>query len=102
MANQFTSTDSKGAAAPTATSLNALCFTAERPDGGVDLWRPAEVDGGWQKQNAVGRGYADEAITYIRAANDGAMLPGIVRAIAKRGTFGGVEVGFFAALSERL
>ena len=100
MATQFPTTDVQHAAAPIATSLRELCFTAERPDGGVHLWGPTDGEGGWEMQNRVGREYAREAIEFIRSTENAAVLPGIVRRIVDRGTFGEVKVGFFTALSQ--
>lgn len=96
-----TSTIELAAAAEPASpaAVGQLSFTGRRADNGVNLWSPAEVAGEWAQQCRVGREYGREAVDYIRETGDAAMLPGIVRTIAERGTFGGVELGFFAAVS---
>jgi hypothetical protein len=60
------------------------------------------VAGDWATQCGAGREHAREAIEYIRATGNAAMLPGIVRAIAERGAFGGVEIGFFTGISTEI
>jgi hypothetical protein len=99
MANDTTNTESGSPAVPKEPRLDPLSFTSRREGDGINLWSPAEVAEDWAAQCRAGREHGCAAVDYIRSTNDAAMLPGIVRTIAERGTFGGVEVGFFAALS---
>jgi hypothetical protein len=103
MATHSLITETATVAAEVAPDLGQLSFTGRRADdSGVDLWAPPPVTGGWIEECRVGRSYGHEAVEYIREANDAAALGGIVQAIIKRGTYGGVEAGFFAAVSMSL
>ena len=103
MATDTHTIENAAAAEPTTPTVGQLSFTGRRADdSGVDLWSPAEIGSDWVKQCRRGRSYGYEAVKYIRETNDAAMLQGVVRAMAKHGIFGGVEAGFFAALSMSL
>lgn len=82
--------------------LAQLRFTATHSDGRIDFWRPEANDGDWAAQCQQGREYAAEMVEYVAGSGNGAALPAIVRRIAERSEFGGVEAGFFTALSMRL
>ena len=99
-----TSTIETAAAAVSATpGVGQLSFAGRRPDdSGIKLWSPGDVGSDWDAQCRAGQEYGREAADYIRSTGDAAALGGIVRTIAERGTFGGVEAGFFAALSMSL
>ncbi len=99
MATESLNTETNPVAVLAESGVSQLTFTGRREDGGINLWSPAEVAGEWDEQCRVGRGYGREAADYIRESGDAAMLPAVVRAIVERGSFGGVEVGFFAKLS---
>lgn len=83
-------------------SLGQLSFIGRLADNRINLWSPAEVASDWDAQCRRGREYGREAVEYVREMNDAAMLPVVLRTIAERSTFGGVEVGFFAAASMSL
>ncbi|MBW6523284.1 hypothetical protein KZ810_07200 [Sphingomonas sp. RHCKR47] len=103
MATETSTIETAATAVPATPGVGQLSFTGRRPDdSGVDLWAPADVGGGWAAECDAGREYGREAVDYIRSSGDAAALGGIVRTIAERGTFGGVEAGFFAALSMSL
>lgn len=103
MATETSTIETADTAVPTTPGVEQLSFTSRRPDDtGINLWSPADVGSGWDAQCRAGRDYGYEAADYIRATGDAAALGGIVRTIAERGTFGGVETGFFAALSMSL
>lgn len=99
MATNVLTRENVNAAVPAQSPLMGLSFTETRADGGVSLWRAAEEGPSWADQCRAGRQRGYEALDYIRATGDAAMLPGIARAITERGTFGGAEVGFFAVIS---
>lgn len=98
MAYDNTTTNS----APIASPLDLLGFTSRRENGSVNLWDPAPVGGDYEAQCRAGREFAAEAIEHIRDSGNVPVLAGIARAIAESGTFGGVEVGFFTAVSDQL
>jgi len=98
MAYDNTTTNS----APLAAPLDQLGFTSRHGDGRINLWSPAAVGGDYEAQCRAGREFAAEAIEHIRDSGNVPALAGIARAIAESGTFGGVEVGFFTAVSEQL
>lgn len=99
MATDLPIIETEVSALPQPRSARQLSFTSRRVDGGINLWSPTEVGDDRAEQSRVGREYGRKAADYIRARNNGAMLPGVVRKIVERGSFGGLEVGFFAALS---
>lgn len=88
--------------APMAASLDQLSFTSPRENGAINLWSPAAIGGDYEAQCRAGREFAAEAIEHIRDSGNVPALVGIARAIAESGTFGGVEVGFFTAVSEQI
>lgn len=103
MATEFPITEVAAEAVSNEPNVGQLSFVGRRPDdSGANLWNPGEVPGGWIEQVRRGRSYGHEAVEYIREAGDCAMLQGVVHAMAQRGTFGGVEAGFFGALSASL
>ena len=103
MATALSTIETAAKAPPTTLNVAQLSFTSRgQEDTGIDLWSPRPVDGGWADQCRAGRALGHEAIEYIQQTGDAAMLPGVVRAIVERGTFGGVEVGFFTAVSVAL
>jgi len=99
MATEFTTTESNLAAGSATPTLGHLPFTGLRADEGVAVWSPPEVSGDWAEQCIVGREFGNAAVDYIRASGDHALLSAVVRAIADRGTFTGVEAGFFSRVS---
>lgn len=100
MATQSPITETALVAAEVAPSVGQLSFVGRRADdSGVNLWAPMPVTGGWADECRTGRSYGYEAVEYIRETNDAAALGGIVQAIIQRGTYSGVEAGFFAAIS---
>ncbi len=98
MAYDNTTTDSALMAAP----LDQLGFTSRDAEGRISLWDPTNIEGDYDAQCHAGRKLAAEAISYIRESANATLLAGVARAIAERGDFGGIEVGFFTAVSERL
>ena len=90
-----------GSSSIAALPLSGLSFTGRHTDGRADLWCH-EVQGDWAALCAAGREFGREACHHIQTTGDAALLSAIVRTIAERGSFGGVEVGFFATLSEEL
>ncbi len=97
--------NSENATAPIALAASArdqLCFIATQPGGGATMWSPPSVEGDWAAQCEVGRDLGQQAVDYIRQSDDAAILPSVVRAMVERGSFDGVEVGFFAAISMQL
>ena len=102
MASDFSTIETAAAAEPMMPNMGQLSFTAPLAGGGVDLWSPAEVVGGWDVQCRAGRKLAEEAVHHLTAAENVPLLPGIVRRIVERGTFGGVEVWFFSVIAEEL
>lgn len=102
MATNVIITQQHQTAAPAVPTVDQLSFTAGRLEDGVTLWSPSSIPTGWAEQCGLGRELAREAIDYIAASYDSALLPGIVRTIVERGSFGGVEAGFFTEISEQL
>jgi hypothetical protein len=83
-------------------SAEQLSFTSRREDENLDLWSPADSHADWLAQCRAGRSYGHELVEYVRETNDAALLQGIVQRMAERRTFGGIEAGFFAAVSMAL
>ncbi|USU08820.1 hypothetical protein NF700_17475 [Sphingomonadaceae bacterium OTU29MARTA1] len=103
MATHSPITETATVAGEVEPNVGQLSFTGPRADdSGVNLWAPAPVSGGWADECRTGRSYGYEAVEYIRETNDAAMLGGIVQAIIHRGTYSGIEAGFFAAVSMSL
>lgn len=103
MATHSLITETAAVAAEVAPGLGQLSFAGRRADdSGLNLWAPPAVAGDWIEQCRIGRGYGYEAVEYIQEANDAAALGGIVQAIIQRGEYGGLEAGFFAAVSMSL
>jgi hypothetical protein len=67
----------------------------------VDLW-PAQPAGKYSEANAIGRTRAQELIDVMRRTGSVVLLTHVFEAIAKKGQFGGMEIGFFHALSLEL
>jgi hypothetical protein len=103
MAANTSTIETAATAVPATHGVGQLSFTGPQPDDtGVNLWNPADVGSDWAEQCRRGRSYGHEAVEYIRSTGDAAALGGIVQAVMSRGTFGGVEAGFFAAVSMSL
>lgn len=68
----------------------------------VDLWPGVSDDLSYSDKNEVGRARAGELVEVMRRTESPALLGHVMQAIAKVGEFGGVEVGFFHALSAEL
>lgn len=79
---------------------NTLSFTSQAGSE-INLWAPTET-GEWATDTAAGRTYAAELIDVMRT-NEAPMLLGhVAKAIVARGKHGGVEVGFFQQIAEKL
>ena len=79
---------------------NTLSFT-NQAGSEINLWAPAET-GDWAADTVTGRAYASELISVMRD-NEAPMLLGhIVKAMGSRGKHGGIEVGFFQLIAEKL
>lgn len=78
-----------------------LAFARSHPDGRLDPWCH-DVAGDWGAQCQAGRAFAADFLEHLRSTDNIPLLPAIARRITERGTFGGVECGFFTALAERL
>jgi hypothetical protein len=83
------------------SALEALNFVGRDSGERLDLWRHG-LQGDWETLCSAGRRFGREACDYVRATDNASLVPGIVRTIAERGSFGGVEVGFFTELSIQL
>lgn len=67
--------------------------------GELDLWLVQET-GDWNRDNAQGRGFADQCVEHMRE-NDAPMVLGyVVEAMLHKGRYGGVEVGFFHRIAQ--
>jgi hypothetical protein len=82
------------------SALEALNFVGRGSDDRLDFWRHG-LTGDWETLCAAGR-FGREACDYVRATDNASLVPAIVRTIAERCSFGGVEVGFFTELSIQL
>lgn len=89
-------------------SLASLAVAHERPfvllsfvGNGKDYWAPERTDS-YATDCRNGRSYASELIDYIAYAEAAPFLGHVCAAIAASGVHGGVEVGFFQELAERL
>ncbi len=102
MASHLNSENATAPIALDATARDQLCFIATQPGGGTNMWSPPLVEGDWAAQCQFGRDLGHQAAEYIRESDDAAMLPSVVRVMVERGTFGGVEIGFFTAISMQL
>ena len=102
MATDFPIIETAATAVSAMPTLGLLSFTTCRADGSTNLWSPADVVGDWDAQCRAGRKLGDEACHHIFATGNVPLIPSIVRAIVERGSFGGVETGFFSAITERL
>jgi hypothetical protein len=83
------------------TKLTTALSFANQVGSEINLWAPTET-GDWATDTATGRTYASELISVMRD-NEAPMLLGHVgKAISVRGKHGGVEVGFFQQIAEKL
>jgi hypothetical protein len=67
-------------------------------DGRTDLWPDTEPMG-YGAANQVGRDRAADLVEVMRRTATPALLGHVIEAIVRKGIYGGVEVGFFHALS---
>jgi hypothetical protein len=83
------------------TKLTSTLSFADQAGSEINLWAPTET-GDWATDTATGRTYAAELIDVMRT-NEAPMLLGhVAKAIAARSKHGGVEVGFFQLIAEKL
>jgi hypothetical protein len=76
-------------------------FTCLDDGDTVDLW-PGSPTGNYSEANAIGRTRAQELIDVIRRTGSVVLLTHVFETIAKKGQFGGMEIGFFHGLSLEL
>ena len=57
--------------------------------------------GNWAADNALGRAYADELVSFMRKRDCPNLLGATVKRMIDQGSFGGVEVGFFQRIAEQ-
>lgn len=67
----------------------------------VDLWPPSLTES-YSESNTIGRARAQELIDVMRRTGSVVLLTHVSEAIAKKGEFGGMEIGFFHGLSLEL
>lgn len=67
----------------------------------VDQWSP-KITGNWATDTALGKIYADEAVAHILGQNNPTTLGHTIKAMIGKGSWSGVEVGFFHRFSEYL
>jgi hypothetical protein len=67
----------------------------------ADMWAVPE-SGDWSADNAAGRRMAEECVAHIRETGQPQFLGHVTKAMCSKGRHGGVEVGFFAKISEIL
>lgn len=63
----------------------------------VDFWHPKGT-GDYEHDCMLGRAYAQAFIDYLNEHQDHVIFGSIVRAIAQRGIYDGVEIGFCSRL----
>lgn len=80
--------------------INTLSF-ATQAGSEINLWTPTET-GDWAADTATGRTYARELISVMKANEATILLGHVAKAIGARGKHGGVEVGFFQQIAEKL
>ena len=67
----------------------------------ADLWSP-EITGNWRIDTSQGKVYADELVAQIRESNNPTILGHLIKSMIGKGSWSGVEVGFFHRCSEYL
>lgn len=80
---------------------NKPSFMLPLKNGTYDPWHSTPT-GNWCADNRTGRLYADELVEYMREHDDPAILGHVVKAIASKDHWGGVEVGFCHQLGKHL
>jgi hypothetical protein len=65
----------------------------------LQLWQPVRT-GDYASNCRQGQAYGREMVARLQADGGGPLLGQVCQAIGAQGVFGGVEVGFFAAVSE--
>lgn len=75
--------------------------TDSRYSRSVDYWSP-EITGEWGADTARGKGYADEAVACIKRHNNPTAFGHVIKAMIGKGSWSGVEVGFFHRFCEHL
>lgn len=82
--------------------LNALpTFTCIDDGDSINLW-PESTASTYSEANQAGRARAEELVDVIRKTQSPSLLGHVMEAIAAKGSSGGMEVGFFHALSIEL
>lgn len=84
--------------AETKTYPSFIC-TNGRYARGADYWLP-EITGDWRTDNDRGKRYADEMVSCISMHQNPTSLGHMVKAMIGKGSWSGVEVGFFHRISE--
>lgn len=83
------------------TKLTSTLSFANQAGSEINLWAPTET-GDWASDTATGRAYALELLD-LMTTNEAPMLLGhVAKGITARGKHGGVEVGFFQQIAEKL
>lgn len=83
-------------------SNNVVALTRGQVTPGDDFWCPVRT-GDWAADNIAGRQYADRLILELQGEVKGPnFLGSIVRDMIRKGTYSGVEVGFFQRIAEGL
>lgn len=82
-------------------NLAELTFVTRKTDGTLDLWTPERPDH-YATANAMGRDYAAELLLMIRQTSNPVLFGAVIRAIARAGEYGAVEIGFCHSLGVEL
>lgn len=82
-------------------NLADLTFVTRKSDGTLDLWTPERPEL-YAVANAMGRDYAAELLMMIRHSNNPVLFGAVIRAIARSGEYGAVEIGFCHSIGVEL
>ena len=83
------------------SSLSELSFVKSRDDGSIDSMWSVETTGVWAGDNAKGRQYAEELVSYMQRNKAPTALYHVAKAIPRSGECG-IAVGFWAQIAARL
>lgn len=78
--------------------VNSLDFVSENA-GGLRLWASCDEAQHWAVQCQIGRERAEKLISFMSENQDPSLLGRVVQHMVECGKFGGVETGFFQAIS---
>lgn len=79
-------------------SIENLPFVRRVSAQCLDLWHVSETGEDWTEGNALGRTFAKAFADHMRASGNMPVFSHVIRAMAEKGRFGAIEIGFLTEI----